>query len=64
MPTRKTSKKPGSPIRPIYGIAIHDCMKRGNAAEMKKLAARARKHVKDVKAALAALEKKIASTQQ
>jgi len=39
-------------------------MKRGNAAEMKKLAARARKHVKDVKAALAALEKKIASTQQ
>ena len=42
MPTRKTSKKPGGPIRAIYGIAIHDCMKRGNAAEMKKLAAQAR----------------------
>jgi len=56
------SKKPSGPIRAIYGIAIHDCMKRGNTAEMKKLAVQARKHVKEVQAALAALEKKIASS--
>ena len=61
MPTRKTTKKPGGPIRPIYGIAIYDVLKTGNAAEKKKLAAQARKHLKEVKAALAALEKKIAS---
>jgi Domain of unknown function (DUF1843) len=77
MPTRKTSKKParkaakgtkrkasygkGSPIRPIYGIAIYDVLQTGSVAEKKKLVVQARKHLKDVQAALAALEKEIAS---
>jgi hypothetical protein len=60
MPVRKKSYK-GTPIRPIYGIAIYGVMKTGNAEEKKKLAVQARKHLKDVKAALAALEKKIGS---
>ncbi len=73
MPTRKTSKvstvktskKPSAiekPIRPLYGIPIYDTIKRGDAAEMKKMAAQARKHVKEVQTALAALEKKIAGS--
>ena len=60
MPARKKSYK-WTPIRPIYGIAIYGVIKTGNDAEKKKLAVQARKHLKDVKAALAALEKKIAS---
>jgi Domain of unknown function (DUF1843) len=71
MPTRKTikattvkSKVPAleKPIRPLYGIPIWDTIKRGNAAEMKKMAAQARKHVKEVQTALDALEKKIAGS--
>lgn len=72
MATRKTaikattvkSKVPAleKPIRPLYGIPIYDAIKRGNVAEMKKLAVEARKHVKDVSTALAALEKKIAGS--
>ena len=61
MPTRKKSYGKGTPIRAIYGIAIYDVIQTGNAADQKKLAAQARKHLKEVKAALAALEKKIAS---
>jgi hypothetical protein len=65
MPARKSVKKTASPrktspIRALYAPPIHDAIKRGNAAEMKKLAAQARKHISQVKAALAALEKKIA----
>ena len=72
MVTRKTtikattvkSKVPAleKPIRALYGIPIYDAIKRGNVAEMKKLATQARKHVKDVSTALAALEKKIAGS--
>ena len=61
MPTRKKSYK-AIPIRPIYGIAIYGVIKTGNAEEKKKLAVQARKHLNEVKAALAVLEKKIAST--
>ena len=53
-----TKKKP-TPIRPLYGVAIKDCIKRGDTKEMKALAAQARKQVSDVKAALASLDKKI-----
>jgi hypothetical protein len=63
MPARKTTKKAargGSPIRPLYAVPIYDCIKRGDPAEMKKLAAQARKHISDVTAAVAALEKKLA----
>lgn len=64
MPARKPAKKTSStkkaPIRALYGPPIRDAIKRGNVAEMKKLAVQARKHLSEVKAALAALERKIA----
>ena len=61
MPARKKSGYKAIPIRPIYGVAIYGVIRTGSADEKKKLAVQARKHLKDVKAALAALEKKIAS---
>lgn len=48
------------PIRPLYAVPIYNCIKRGDPAEMKKVAAQARKHLSDVTSALAALEKKLA----
>ncbi|MDX6612874.1 MAG: hypothetical protein QOD75_2060 [Blastocatellia bacterium] len=65
MPARKSTRKTAtpkktSPIRALYGPPIRDAIKRGNAAEMKKVAAEARKQLSEVKAALVALEKKIA----
>lgn len=60
----KASKKPAAlnkPIVALYAVPIYSAIKRGDAAEMKKLAAQARKHVKDVSAALADLEKRIGS---
>jgi hypothetical protein len=58
MPTKKATKIE-KPIRPLYGIPIYDAIKRGDAREMKALAADARKHVSELKKAIAALEKKI-----
>jgi hypothetical protein len=55
----KGGKPPGAVIRPLYGIVIRDCIARGNPQEMKKLGAAARKHLSDVKAALAKLEAQI-----
>ncbi len=58
----KASKKPTKLYKPIvalYAVPIYDAIKRGDAAEMKKLATQARKHVNDVSAALAALDKRI-----
>lgn len=69
MPTRKTAKKPSKAttkrrgtIVLLYGPPIYDAIRRGNTAEMKKLAAQARKHISEVQTALAALDKKIASS--
>jgi hypothetical protein len=62
MPTRKApakSAKRKSPIVALYAVPIHACIRRGNMAEMRKMAAQARKHISEVTAALAALEKKI-----
>jgi len=52
----------GGGIRPLYGVVIHDCIKRGNHDEMKKLLDEARqahqqqgdlgKAIKDLEAAL------------
>ena len=58
----KASKKPAAlnkPIIALYGVPIYGAIKRGDAAEMKKLAAQARKHISEVTTALAALEKKM-----
>lgn len=64
MPVRKSAKKTSalkqSPIRSLYGPAIRDAIKQGDATEMKALAVKARKHIREVTSALAALEKKIA----
>jgi len=51
----------GSHPRPLYGVVIHDCIKRGNKDEMKKLLAEARQAnqgdlggaIKDLEGALA-----------
>jgi hypothetical protein len=65
MPTRKaptkSAKKP-SPIVALYAVPIHACIRRGDIAEMKKMATQARKHISDVTTALAALDKKIATS--
>ena len=52
----------GGPIRPLYGVVVHDCIKRGNQDEMKKLLDEARqahqqqgdlgKAIKDLESAL------------
>jgi Mg2+/citrate symporter len=61
MPTRKAPAKRKSPIVALYAVPIHACIRRGNVAEMRKMAAQARKHVRNVTAALAVLEKKLAN---
>lgn len=58
----KASVKPAKLYKPIvalYAVPIYGAIKTGDAAEMKKLAAQARKHISDVTTALAALEKKM-----
>lgn len=66
MPTRKTTKrgakktaKKSGPIIALYAVPIHQCISRGNLAEMRKMAAQARKHISDVTSALAMLDKAI-----
>jgi hypothetical protein len=62
MPAKKASYKSAAPARgplPPYGIAIKEAVARGNVAEMKKVAAAARKYLKDVQSALDALDKAI-----
>jgi hypothetical protein len=71
MPTRKpTAKKTSTAAKGkavqagrivLYGVAIRNAIARGDAQEMRQLAALARKQVSDVSAALGALEKKIQS---
>ena len=68
-PTRKAGKAPKGKaldLRAIkagrmvlYGPPIRDAIRRGDVAEMKKLAVLARAHVKEVEAALSALEKEL-----
>ena len=57
--TKIPSKIPGSPGHPLYGRPILDVIRTGNIAQMKKMAATARAHVKDVTSALNKLEAKI-----
>lgn len=66
--TKKASKKASKPKSatssdrsplPPYGVAIKEATARGDAQEMRKVASAARKHLADVKGALAKLEKAI-----
>jgi len=70
MPTRKASKSTAKAKKvssaavrggavPPYGIGIREAVGRGDVAEMKKVAASARKWLKDIQAALSQLEKAI-----
>ena len=56
----KSSKKGSGPIVPLYAAPIKHCAATGNLREMKSMAAKAKKHVSDVQAALAKLEQSIA----
>ena len=58
MPTKKSSSKKTTVIRPLYAVPILDAVKRGDSKEMAALAKDARKQLASVKSALAALEKK------
>jgi hypothetical protein len=53
-PSSKKSSRSTARIGPVppYGIAIREAVARGNAAEMKKVAAAARKHLTEVQSAL------------
>lgn len=55
---KATSKAPirNPIIQPLYGRPILDAIKRGNIAEMRRIATQARAHVKDVNAALSKLD--------
>lgn len=62
LPTRIAAKIPGNPAHPLYGRPILDIIKTGNVAQMKRMATTARKHVKEVTAALAKLDAQIKKT--
>ena len=53
--TRSAATRPGA--APPYGQAIRDAIARGDAAEMRRVAAGARKHVSDIQSALDRLDK-------
>lgn len=52
----------GDPVI-LYGVAIHQCIDRGELAEMKKLAAEAEAHLGEVKDALDKLNAEIAKAE-
>jgi uncharacterized protein DUF1843 len=54
--------KPATGAVPPYGPPIREAIARGDAAEMKKVAASARKWIKDAQAALDKLDAKLAKT--
>lgn len=55
----RPDKIPGKGPHPLYGRPIDEAIRRGNVAEMRRVAAQARKYLKEVQAGLAALERKI-----
>lgn len=59
IPAKIAAKFPGSPGHPLYGRPILDIIAKGNLAQMKRMAVTARKHVRDVTAALNKLDAKI-----
>jgi Domain of unknown function (DUF1843) len=61
-PSKVAAKIPGNPAHPLYGRPILDIIKTGNVAQMKRMATSARKHVKEVNAALAKLDAQIKKT--
>jgi Domain of unknown function (DUF1843) len=62
IPGKVAAKIPGNVAHPLYGRPILDIIKTGNVAQMKRMATTARKHVKEVEAALAKLDARIKKT--
>lgn len=62
LPTKIGSKIPGHPAHPLYGRPILDIIKTGNIAQMRRMATTARRHVREVEAALAKLDAQIKRT--
>jgi hypothetical protein len=62
IPGKVAAKIPGNPAHPLYGRPILDIIKTGNVAQMRRMATTARKHVKEVEAALAKLDARIKKT--
>lgn len=73
MATRKSSSKSGAAksagstasnigTHPPYGLAIRDALSRGDASEMKRVAASARKYLREVQAAADKLDKALGKT--
>ena len=64
MPARKSKKSVGSSAGQLipYGPAIRNAVARGDAQEMRKVAASSRKMIKEVESALNKLESKIKSS--
>jgi hypothetical protein len=58
-PAKVSAKNPKSPAYPLYGRPILEAVKRGNVAEMKRVATKARAQVKEINAALAKLDAKL-----
>jgi hypothetical protein len=58
-PAKVSAKNPKSPAHPLYGRPILDAVKRGNVAEMKRIATKARAQVKEINAALAKLDARL-----
>jgi hypothetical protein len=60
--TTAGKKAPGKkgPIIALYAAPIRHCAATGNLRDMKSMAAKAKKHISDVQAALAKLEQSIA----
>ncbi|HEX7312569.1 MAG TPA: DUF1843 domain-containing protein [Pyrinomonadaceae bacterium] len=56
---KKVSAGATSGAVPPYGVAIREAAARGDAAEMRKVAASARKWINDAQAALEKLEQKL-----
>jgi hypothetical protein len=58
--TKKTARKLiPKRVQPLYGRPIDKVIQTGDLAEMKKVATQARTYLKNVKSALAALDRKI-----
>ncbi|HEX8721137.1 MAG TPA: DUF1843 domain-containing protein [Pyrinomonadaceae bacterium] len=54
-----SSRAAASGAVPPYGVAIREAAARGDAAEMRRVAASARKWIRDAQAALERLEKRL-----
>lgn len=51
------SAKSGGPLIPLYGVVIHDCIRRGDTDEMSTLLGEARRQYNDLGSAIKDLEK-------